>query len=697
MSAGELLVEVRAEEIPARMLEPAARELATRLFEDLTTRGLAPREVDSGYTPRRLAVVLRGLAAREPDREEQLLGPPVRVAFGADGAPTPATTGFARKCGVGVEDLQRIDTAKGEYLVVVKAVAGRPAAEVLAEMVPRILAGIAWAKNMRWGHGIGPWVRPVHGLLVLFDGELVPCELFGVASRAESVGHPVLSPSVFAVADAATWQAELAARGVEVKAAARREAIASRLQTLAAAAGGRLVEDAELLHKLAAICEIPGVCEGRFDPAFLSLPREVLTTSLKDHQSAFTVEGPDGRLLPLFLTVMDRPDDPRGHVRSGNEWVVAARLEDARFFYREDQKQTMAEREAALARRTFHVELGSYADKAGRLEALAEHLCLALGKTELVSAAKTAARLLKADLSTQMVGEFASLQGIMGGLYAADEGFDAEIWQGIYDQYLPASAEDTLPRSELGRIVGVADRLDTLAGIFGLGLVPSGSKDPFGLRRAAQGSVRMLVEGRLALDLEAAARHAIGLYGARIERSADAVLADLQPFLLDRVRHLLGQRGFAYDEIEATIAAGASDLPDLVDRTAAVHEIRERPGFLDVALAAKRIANILKGEEPHPLDRGLFVEAAERELDAATTELATSFEAAASRRDYAAALAEVARLAPALDRFFVEVLVMAEDPALRRNRIALLQAIDRIVGRVARLNELVVDKAEARA
>ncbi len=695
-AASEFLLEVRSEEIPARMLEPAVQAVASRLFEDLTTRGVGPLEVETGYTPRRLVLILRGMPDREPDREEQVLGPPSRVAFDADGNPTKALLGFAARSGIPVEDVQRVDTAKGEYVGAVLHTKGRSTAEVLQEIAPRILAQVHWAKSMKWGIGEGPWVRPVHGLLALYDGRTLPMELFDVVAGNTTVGHPVLSPEPFEVTSAADYREKLEARHVEIRAVERRQRLAEGMRSAAEEAGGRWVEDDDLLHKLAAICAVPGVLEGRFDAAFLELPREILIASLKDHQSAFTVEAPDGALLPLFLTVMDRPDDPEGRVRSGNEWVVAARLEDARFFYQEDRKHTLEDRLRKLETRTFHVRLGSYLDKAERLAALAGTLCRQLGREDLSDPAGRAARLLKADLSTEMVGEFASLQGVMGGVYGAEQGEDESVWQAIYDQYLPASVDDPLPRGEVGAVVAVADRLDTLAGIFGVGLIPTGSKDPFGLRRSAQGVVRILLERGLSLDLKAAVGAARELYGEQLDTTSEELWNSLRPFFLDRIKHLLGSRGFAYDEIDAALAAGASDLPDLEARTRAVHEIRGEASFLSVVLSAKRIANIIKGQEASPLDPSLLEEGAEGALYSAAQDLAAVVREAVERGDYLAALEEVAQLAPVLDRFFEDVMVMAEDETLRRNRIALLQSIHGILTPIAHLTELVVDKAEHR-
>lgn len=695
--SGQYLLEVRAEEIPARMLTAATKELATRVFEELVARNLTPSEVRTGFTPRRLVLILDGLPGREPDREEEVMGPPVGAAYAADGTPKPALEGFAKRAGVAIDELRRVKKDKGEYVVATRRIAGRATGEVLAELVPRILGGIGWAKTMRWGSGeagaAGPWVRPVHGIVSLLDGAVVPFPFFDVTAGDTTVGHPVLSPQPFAVAGADAYVAELAARGVVVRMDERRERLRAGMAERAAQLGGTLVDDPELLDKLASICEIPGVMEGGFDPALLALPREVLQTSLRDHQSALTAVGPDGNLLPVFLTVMDRPDDPIGRVRSGNEWVVAARLADARFFYGEDRKAPLASRSDRLRSLGFHEKLGSYAAKTERLVALAETLADAVGRAHLAAPAREAAALLKVDLVTEMVREFTSLQGVMGGVYAREDGAPEPVWQAVYDQYLPASTADPIPRGEVGRIVGLADRLDTLVGMFGLGLVPSGSKDPFGLRRAAQGVVRILLEGDLPLDLERATAAAAALYGDALKKDAGEIWTALRPFLEDRVRYLVGLRGFAHDEIEAALATGMESLPDLLARVDALHRVREEEGFRAVVLAAKRIANILREAPESALEPEALREPAEQALHTAAEGLRGEVEEATAARAYDRAFAAIARLAPVLDRFFVEILVMDPDPAVRGNRLALLRSIHRIVSRTARLTDVVVERA----
>ncbi len=715
----EYLLEVRAEEIPARMLPGASRELATRVFEELMARGLGPAEVETGYTPRRLLLVLKGLPVQEPDRDEEILGPPLQAAIGKDGAASEAAKGFAKRCERELDELRVVETkdkkifrtlvrlgewlaqaakpeTKGLYLADVRRVQGRPTPDVLTEIVPRLLAALSWQKTMRWGEGIGPWVRPIHGIVSLFDGEVVPFELLGVAAGDVTIGHPILSPEPFRVSSVADYRRKLAERGLEPSSELRQEALSKHMHERAAALGGKLVEDEDLLGKLAAICEIPGVMEGALSPEVMALPREVLTTSLRDHQSAFTVEK-DERLLPVFFTVMDRPDDPAGHVRGGNEWVVKARLADARFFYGEDRKGSLASRAAKLEHLMFHEKLGSYAAKTERIARLGEWICRALGEPGSVGACKEAAALLKIDLTTEMVKEFTTLQGVMGGIYAREDGHGEPVWQAIYDQYLPAGIADRLPRGLVGRVVALADRLDTVVGMFGLGLVPTGSKDPFGLRRAAQGIVRIALEGNLALDLERAAGEAAIGYGDRLKRTAPQIQADLRPFLFDRLRYILGLKDYAYDEIEAALAgvstgAGGLTLPDLEARVDALHRVRAEDQFLSIVQAAKRIENILREQPAQALDAKHLKHDAEVELFRELEALRGEVEAAAAAREYERALRRINELAGALDRFFVDVMVMDEDLAVRANRVALLQAIQGVLTRVAKLTEMVVEK-----
>lgn len=730
----ELLLEVRTEEIPARMLRPAIEELQSSVLSELVRRGLTPESIDAGYTCRRLWLVVRGLPAKQPDREAVEIGPPASVAFDAEGRLTAAGEGFAKKVGVSPASLRRRLFSKGEThftevvsgesiermvqvkadgerVYAVRSYAGSSAASVLAELLPKSLAQISWAKTMRWGTNSGPWVRPVHGVVALLGGEVVPCDLFGVASGRETRGHPTLSPEPFEVAGSADYFDRLAERGIVAKPEERKAALRRGMEERARAAGGNLVPDEALLDKLAAICEIPGVMEGAFAEELAELPREVLTASLRDHQSALTVER-DGRLLPLFLTVMDRPDDPAGRVRAGNEWVVAARLADARFFWEKDRSRPLGERAGALASLTFQERLGSYAEKSERLAALAAEVAGALGLDAARAAAERAARLAKIDLVTEMVREFTTLQGVMGGLYARADGEPDEVWQAVYDHYQPAGADDSLPRGTGGRIVALVDRLDTLSGFFGLGpkLWPTGSKDPFGLRRAALGVVRLALEGGLDCDLAPLFARAAAAYpegtlthwneAFRLEPGPDGARAagPLVDFLLDRLDYLLGREGLAHDEIAAALGAGRVGLEvgAIAARARALARVRGDRDFLAVALAAKRISNILEGAPEGSVDAGALAQEAERSLHAAAESFRSEVDRALAASDFERGLRAVLPLAGPLDRFFVEVLVMDPDPGVRRNRLALLATLRHAISRLADLSALVVEKADYR-
>jgi len=728
--SGELLLEVRVEEIPARMLPGAARELGTRVFEELMARGVPPEEIVGGFTPRRLWLTMNGLPAKEEDRQVVEIGPPASVAFDAAGAPTAAALGFAKKFGVEVTDLRRVDLAtesdlavkgsaaggaapKGERVVLRRRVEGQAVREILAELLPKTLEAIAWAKTMKWGTGIGPWVRPVHGVVALLDGEVIPFRFFDVESGNETAGHATQSPEPFAVGGVSDWRERLAARGIVPDPEERERRIHAGMRERAAAAGGALVEDRELLAKLAAICEIPGVLEGSFAPELLELPREVLVTSLRDHQSALSVEK-DGALLPLFLTVMDRADDPQGRVRAGNEWVVAARLADARFFWQKDRSRPLAEGAAALASLAFHERLGSYAEKSSRVVDLAQRLAHGAARpAPEIAAAERAATLAKADLTSEMVREFTSLQGVMGGIYAREEGEPEAVWQAIYDQYRPGGADDELPRGAVGRIVALADRIDTLVGFFALGpkFRPSGSKDPFGLRRAATGVVRLVLEGGLEVELPTALRSALEAHAERLETPSpakgkapkgtpDDPLAALVDFLWDRADHLLGLAGLAYDEIDAargaTGRASALDFRAARDCARAVQTVRQDASFLAVVLAAKRIANITKEQPDEAVDVAALALPTEKALHSASDLFVSRLDEALRRRDFVAGLQAVGELAPALESFFTEVLVMDPDAGKRANRLGLLQRLGREILRLADLSQLVVDKSELR-
>jgi glycyl-tRNA synthetase beta chain len=479
---------------------------------------------------------------------------------------------------------------------------------------------------------------------------------------------------------------------VEPDATVRREALAARAQALASDSGGVPASDASLVESWSHLVEWPGLVRGAFEEAYLELPEEILVTSMREHQKMLPVRRADGSIANAFLAVCDQTGDPRGFIAQGNEWVLNARFADARFFYQEDRKQKLEDRLPKLGRLQFQEKLGSYLAKTRRIEKLAGLLAARLGLDGASADAVRAAGLLKADLVTDMVREFTDLQGVVGGLYAKEEGEPETVWQAIYDQYRPASADDSVPRGDAGGIAALADRLDTLTGLFGLGLIPTGSRDPYALRRAALGVVKILLDKGWRLDLPAACAGAFALHEG-LPRTAAETLPDLNAFLIERVRFFLERRGHAPDEVESVLTTDTRDVCDVAERVAAVATVRQKEDFLPLATAFKRVQNILaqageSGLETGEVDPELIREDAERALASDYFQARGMLDELIGRRHWGEALAVMASLGPPLDRFFTEVMVMAEDPALRRNRVALLRAMRDQFFRVARFSEI---------
>ena len=685
----EFLLEILAEEIPAGVLSQARSDLLRGLAD-----ALAAERIEGTFfahsTSRRLVLFSRDLPEVQEDHEVESVGPSVRVAFDADGRPTRAAEGFARGQGVAVEALRVVATPKGEYVSVRKIVEGRFTSEILAEVIPTVVSRMSFPRMMRWGDGRNTWIRPVHSVICLLDGLVVPFSLFGVESGRTTFGHRTLAPGRIVVVGVDDYVARLRASFVEPYAGVPRRTLAEKAEALAAEVGCSAVEDSDLLDTLAHLVEWPGLIRGSFETAYLDLPEEILVTAMREHQKVLPTRDATGALAAHFFAVADHTGDPKGHIARGNEWVLNARFADARFFWDDDGKLPLEERVPRLARLSFQEKLGDTLRKVERVEALADRLARDLGLADAAPRVARAARLARADLVTDMVREFPDLQGIVGGLYARRDGESESVWQAIYDHYLPAGADDSLPRADVGRVVALADRLDTLAGFFALGLVPTGSRDPYALRRAALAVVRILLEGNLRLDLPAAIRAARGLHdvaGATPEETA----ASLHPFLLERVRFVLERRGFRHDEIESVLTTDCPDVTDAVERVAAVAAVRKLPDFAPLAIAFKRVQNILTqagvttaGE----LDPALMSDDSERQLAGDFFQARGILDELVGARRYEEALSVMASLGPCLDRFFTDVMVLVDDEAVRRNRLSLLAAMRDQFFRVARLSEI---------
>jgi glycyl-tRNA synthetase beta chain len=710
----DFLLEIGTEEIPARMIDVASLDLRERVNKLLERERLSASGTISNLdTPRRLAVLAPKIPAAQPDVTEQINGPAVSVAF-KDGKPGPAAQAFAKKAGVEVSQLERVTTAKGEYLSAKIKTKGRSASEILAEFLPRELASIYWPKNMYWRKTSERFVRPVRWLVAMLDDEVVPLEFDGVRAGNQSRGHRILSSGSVAIprAGAAYVDALRSARvlGREEREQQIRKDLDAATRKIP---GARWREDKSLLETVVNLTEWPSVVLGSFDREYLQLPEEVLVTVMRDHQKYFAVEDATGKLLPNFLAVLNTDGDPQGLIRHGNERVLRARFNDAKFFWETDQKHPLRERVSWLKNVTFQKDLGSYYGKTMRVQRLCSWICeeIRQGGTQVrPGVVHKAACLAKADLTTELVKEFTELQGIVGGLYARvqnlDHGMPDETRQAIadtiYDQYKPQSAEDLVPRKIEGAVLSISDKTDTIAGMFALGLQPTGSKDPFALRRQANGIVKTIAEHKVPIGLAHLFELARETYrgGEAEKKFARGVNYEesIRSFFRERLEfYLKDQLGYKYDVVNAVLAAGADDVVDVAARAEAVSKVRASADFESISVAFKRIKNILRQADESgkrvgaEVDPNLFCEEAEKKIGALIPEIVRAANDFREKQDYSRALAEVSRIRPAADAFFDKVMVMVEDEDLRANRLALLQTLLREFSTIADFSEIVTE------
>jgi len=706
----DFLLEIGLEEIPARMIDAAKMDLCTRVSNLLLREFLCEDQKTLVYAgPRRIAVLTSGLVAAQLDSEEQVTGPATKVAF-KDGKPTPAAEAFAKKVGVSVDKLQTITTPKGEYLSATVLKKGKTAAQVLVEQLPKEIASIYWAKNMYWRAGKPErFVRPMRWMVALLDDKILPIEFGGVKAGNESRGHRVFSNGLVKIKKPSDYKTALEAAHVLVDPVERtariRKDLDAATRAITTTSGARWREDEALVATVTNLTEWPAVISGNFEKEYLSLPEEVLVTVMRDHQKYFAVEDANGKLAPHFLAVLNTTGDPDGLIQHGNERVLRARFNDARFFWQTDQKTKLADRVEMLKSVTFQKDLGSYWEKAKRISHLAT-----IGGADLDSPVRKikrnalyqAAWLAKTDLTTELVKEFTELQGVVGGLYARAQGFDEDIASAVYDQYKPVSMEDSVPRTVEGALLALSDKADTIAGMFALGMKPTGSKDPFALRRAANGMVKIIAEHQLPLDVSLIFHVALAGYkGSEAEKkfnNLESFAKDVNEFFHERLEFYLKEvKGYAYDEVNAVLAVGSDRIADAAVRADALSKVRREHAadFESIAVAFKRIKNILKqaGESGKwnrsPFDPNKVVDPAEKLLADIADDIAPAIAIHRKEKKYASALAEIAKLRPALDAFFEKVMVMAEDDALRNNRLALLHRLSLDCTTIADFSEIV--------
>ena len=689
MKSQEFLLEIGVEEIPHWMIPGALKDLERGFLGALEDANLRQGvEAATEATPRRLVLVANGVADRQEDREETLKGPPRDIAFDAEGKPTKAAQGFAKRAAVAVEDLE---AGVDGRLLAKRLVKGRRTSEILAEALPAVILGIHFPKTMYWkGKSGARFIRPIRSLLALLDGEVVPFEIEGVPSGNSTFGHRRLGTGEITVSGAESLREELRAGFVILSPDERRQKI-EREAAAALPAGKRVRPNPALLETLVYLTEYPTAIAGAFDAGYLELPPEVLETVMLHHQKYFAVEGENGELAAHFVAVANLDGDPDGVIRQGHERVLRARFNDAEFFWQADQKRKLSERVEDLKLVTFQAKLGSYYEKTRRNQNLVEALAKATGglSQRQYDDAMRAAELAKCDLTTEMVGEFPELQGIIGGIYAGVQGESQEVADAIYDHYKPEGAHEDLPRGgRISRIVAVADKLDTLGGMFRLGMIPSGSKDPFALRRAAYGIMLIILRGGLRLKISTLC----DLVDASEQTAA------LHEFFVDRLRYYLREQGFKYDEINAVLAVSDDDPRDVVARCEAIAEVRPTENFEPLAVSFKRIKNILRQAggieqfEGQQVDESLLESGPEAELFRTFEELRPLVAGHKGQGDYVSALNAIASLRPPVDLFFDEVLVMAEQKNARRNRLTFLAQLLQEFSTIADFAEIVSGK-----
>lgn len=699
MRRADFLVEIGTEELPPRSLLALAEAFRDSLVAGLNAASLTHGAAAAYATPRRLAVLVRRLLDQQPDQRIERRGPPVAAAFDASGKPTKAALAFAASCRVAVEELSRRNDAKGEFLFCKNLRPGAAAQALLPGIVQGALDALPIPRRMRWGAGDVEFVRPAHWVVMLHGGDIVPGEILGLPAGRITRGHRFHARKPLPLRSPGAYLVTLESRGyVIADFAARRKRIRSGVIATAVAAGGTAVIDPAVLDEVTALVEWPVPLAGHFDTRFLELPPEVLIATLQDQQRYFPVRAPDGRLLPLFIAVANIESRDPTQVRAGNERVVRPRLADAAFFYDTDRRTPLAARGAALATVTFQAKLGSLADKTARVTALAVQITNRTGAE--LPAVQRAALLSKCDLLSAMVGEFPELQGVMGRYYALHDGEPEAVAAALAEQYLPRFAGDALPTTGAGLALAVADKLDTIVGIFAIGQKPSGTKDPFGLRRSALGVLRILIETGVALDLRELIRAALDSVHSdllRLEKGTQPVSAavadEIYDYMMERLRawYLESNAGMTTEMFDAVLDTRPASPLDFDDRLRALADFLKLPDAASLTAAHKRISNILRkaGEQPNPrVDPGLLSDPEERKLATELEELRQDVERLVTTRRHTEALTRLAALRPAIDAFFDHVLVMADDSRIRANRLALLAALQRLFLRTANLARL---------
>jgi len=693
-----LLVEIGTEELPPKALKRLSDAFGAGVVGGIHKAGLHYGEVKLYGSPRRLAVLIQNLDVQQPDKQVERRGPAVASAFDDEGKPTKAVQGFARSCGIEVDGLEQVETPKGPWLVYRSEQKGATTASLIPAIVQASLDKLPIPKRMRWGDLNTEFVRPVHWVIMLFGDDVLEGEVLGIKAGRETRGHRFHQPETLHIGEPEAYAPLLETEGyVVADFAERREAVRAQILAAAAKLAGNAVIDDDLLDEVTSMVEWPRAVVGNFETRFLEVPAEALITTMKSNQKYFHLVDDEGKLMPHFITISNIASSNPQAVQEGNERVIRPRLADADFFWNQDRKRALSAHLESLSSVVFQNKLGTLYHKSQRIESLAAEIAGEIGGD--TKQAARAALLSKCDLMTEMVGEFPELQGIMGRYYATHDGETAEVASALDEQYMPRFAGDQLPQHAVGQSVAMADKLDTLVGIFGIGQAPTGDKDPFALRRAALGVLRILIEQKLDLDLVDTLGKACATFHTQ-EHTRDVfpttgnskdVAVAVFDFMMERLRGYFHDKDYHPDEFEAVYGVRPTRPNDFAQRIEAVRVFRTLPEAESLAAANKRIHNILKkveGELPDSLDNTLLVEAPEKALADAVVGLSTEVNALFDQRDYQAALSKLASLREPVDSFFDHVMVMADDDALRNNRLALLRSLQTLFLRVADLSRL---------
>lgn len=686
--SNELLFEIGTEEIPAGFLSKAVVDMEDIIRKSLTEKRIAFNGIRCLATPRRLVLYIANIAQKQEDQTIEKIGPAKKAAFNENGHPTKAALGFASGQGMEVSELETIVTEKGEYLGARKTIAGKLTTELLPDILKNFLLSIPFRKSMRWAAYDLHFARPVHWLLALYGGNVIPLKIEDIESADTSRGHRFMSPAPFTVSTFEDYLTKARENYVIADPAERKNFILAEAQKAAAEVGGNIFYTEDLLETISFIVEYPVIIRGGFDREYLKIPKEVLTTTMISHQKYFPVVNDEGKLLPYFIAVSNTKPRDKEVVARGNERVLRARLADAQFFFEEDLKIPLENRVESLKKVIFHTLLGTSYEKVMRFRKLATKIAQKINPA-IKKNVDRVALLAKADLESLMVGEFSELQGIMGREYALLAGENKVIAQAIYEHYLPIVAGGDLPQTDEGAIVGIADKIDTIVGFFGVGLQPTGTADPYALRRQSLGIINIILSKRYALPLDYLVNESLFLFKGILKKPSDEIKKDVLDFFRGRLENQLIAQSFAYDTVEAVLSTGPADIVTALEKIKALQSFRQNPEFDPISITFKRVDNILKDFRNPKVDKTIFASDAEINLFSAFEKIKHRVDKRISESDFNSALTELAGLRPAVDTFFDSVMVMDKNKKIQFNRLSLLAEISALFHKIADFSKLV--------